>query len=216
MAVLPRRWPLVPTLLVALAALVMMSLGVWQLDRRTQKEAMIALISANPGKPPVAFPERGPVAPEMLYRRSSVLCTDVENWTKEGGRAADGSMGFRYIARCRTGSGGTGALVELGVSDRPDLTPGWAGGEVHGWVAQEPDHRSLLSHLTGPEIILRPMLVAEASPVAGWKAPAPPNIDNIPNNHLSYAVQWFAFALIALVIYTLALKRRESNAAGDS
>ena len=39
-------------------------------------------------------------------------------------------------------------------------------------------------------------------------ASAPPSPDTIPNNHLSYAIQWFLFAGIALIIYTLALRQR--------
>lgn len=39
-------------------------------------------------------------------------------------------------------------------------------------------------------------------------ASAPPSPDTIPNNHLSYAVQWFLFAGIAAVIYALALRQR--------
>jgi cytochrome oxidase assembly protein ShyY1 len=35
---------------------------------------------------------------------------------------------------------------------------------------------------------------------------APPSIEQIPNNHRSYAIQWFLFALIAVVIYLLALR----------
>ena len=30
----------------------------------------------------------------------------------------------------------------------------------------------------------------------------------MPNNHLAYAVQWFLFALTALVIYAIALRKR--------
>jgi len=30
----------------------------------------------------------------------------------------------------------------------------------------------------------------------------------VPNNHLAYAVQWFLFALVAGVIYVIALRRR--------
>ncbi|NBO00626.1 MAG: hypothetical protein EBV21_04095 [Betaproteobacteria bacterium] len=31
---------------------------------------------------------------------------------------------------------------------------------------------------------------------------------DLPNNHLSYAVQWFLFAFVALVIYALAVRKR--------
>ncbi len=37
---------------------------------------------------------------------------------------------------------------------------------------------------------------------------APPDPNDLPNNHLAYAGQWFFFALTALVIYWLALRRR--------
>ncbi len=33
----------------------------------------------------------------------------------------------------------------------------------------------------------------------------------MPNNHLSYAVQWFSFAATALIIYALALRRRRRD-----
>ena len=45
----------------------------------------------------------------------------------------------------------------------------------------------------------------------GLVASALPTPDSIPNNHLSYAIQWFLFAAIAGVIYVLALKRRERH-----
>ena len=52
------------------------------------------------------------------------------------------------------------------------------------------------------------MRLGAASPGPGLAASAPPSPDIIPNNHLSYAVQWFLFAGIALVIYTIALRQR--------
>ena len=43
----PRRWPLIPTLLVLAAAAIMVALGVWQLQRKGEKEALIALYERN-------------------------------------------------------------------------------------------------------------------------------------------------------------------------
>jgi surfeit locus 1 family protein len=45
-------------------------------------------------------------------------------------------------------------------------------------------------------------------PVGGLAANAAPDPADLPNNHLAYAGQWFFFALTALVIYVLALRRR--------
>ena len=50
-------------------------------------------------------------------------------------------------------------------------------------------------------------LVAGSAP-QGLEAVAPPSLSSVPNNHRSYAIQWFAFALIAAIIYVLALRMR--------
>ena len=47
-----------------------------------------------------------------------------------------------------------------------------------------------------------------APPQAGLAQLALPDPRDLPNNHLSYAVQWFLFATTALVIYVLALRKK--------
>jgi len=202
------RFPLLPTLVVAAAILVMIGLGVWQLQRRGEKETMLALAAANPAKPPISFPSMPPVPAEMLFRRSSLHCLHVVGWQTEAGRAADGSVGYRYIAQCSTGAEGPGALVALGVAKQPDLRPNWKGGQVRGWISEEPDHRALLGRLSGDALPLRPMLIAERAS-EGLEPVAPPSVEDVPNNHLAYAVQWFFFAAVAAFIYVLALRRRK-------
>ncbi|MFZ2995488.1 SURF1 family protein [Sphingobium sp.] len=202
-----RRIPILPTLLVAVAAIVMMALGVWQLQRRTEKAHALELAASNPGKPAVAFPKLPPVAPDLLFRPSSLHCLRVVGWQVEAGRAADGSTGYRHIAQCATGAEGPGALVAIGVTDRPDARPNWTGGQIAGWISEEPDHRALIMRIGGKAPPLRPMLIARSAP-AGLKPSAPPSAADVPNNHLAYAVQWFFFAGIAIIIYILALRRR--------
>ena len=202
-----RRLPLLPTIIVLLAVATMIGLGVWQLQRRTEKAAAIAVLRANPAKPSVAFPKLPPVDPDLMFRRSSVNCLRVNGWRREAGRAADGSTGFRLIAQCATGAEGPGVLVNIGVSPRVDGTPDWTGGQVEGWISQEPDHRSLRSRLLSNAPPLRPMLIAR-QPAPGLKAATPPHADDIPDNHLAYAVQWFLFAGVALLIYAIAVRKR--------
>jgi len=209
-----RRLPILSTLIVAIAIAVMIGLGVWQLQRSGEKEAMLAILRANPAKPSTRFPEVGPVPSDLLFRQSSAHCLRVVGWRDEAGRAADGSMGFRYIAECATGAEGPGVLVNLGVGTKPALKPEWTGGQVEGWIAEEPDHRSLLSRLVEKSTPLRPMLIAR-TPAAGLKAAAPPKVDDVPNNHVAYAVQWFLFAGIAGVIYGLAVRKRLAGSEGS-
>ena len=210
-----QRLPLIPTFIVAAAALVMVGLGFWQLQRRAEKDAMLALAAANPGRPAVAFPTVPPVPPELMFRRSSVYCLRVVGWQTEAGRAADGSTGYRYIAQCATGAEGPGLLIALGIAQKPGVQPNWSGGHVKGWISEEPDHRSLLSRMGGKAPPLRPMLIAERAP-SGLKPVAPPSAADVPNNHLAYAVQWFFFAAVAAIIYLLALRRRPPPPAGSS
>lgn len=201
------RIPLIPTLVVAVAVIIMVALGIWQLQRRAEKDAALVMAAANPAKPAIAFPALAPVDPAILFRPSSVHCLRVVGWRTEAGRAADGSTGFRSIAQCVTGAEGPGALVEVGIAQMPDFKPQWTGGQIEGWISQEPDHRALLSRIGGQAPPLRPMLIARIAP-PGMKAAAPPNVADVPNNHLAYAVQWFFFAAIAVIIYGLALRRR--------
>lgn len=203
-----RRPPLIPTLLVASACALMVALGIWQLRRAAEKEALIALYEANRAmSSEIAFPAMPPVPETALFRASQAFCLAPVGWRVAAGRAASGESGFRYIAECQTGAEGPGLLADMGVARKPDLKPAWHGGMVAGIVTLEPDSRSLISRLAGKSPPLRPMLVARA-PAPGLKPSAPPTTRDVPNNHLAYAVQWFLFAGVAAIIYALALRRR--------
>jgi cytochrome oxidase assembly protein ShyY1 len=210
-----RKLPLIPTLVVAAAVAVMIGLGIWQIGRASEKEALIALYRANLARPAIAFPELGPVPREAMFRTSSVHCLEVVKWRTEGGRAADGTTGNRHIAACRTGAEGPGALIDLGVAQDPAVKPKWAGGIASGMITTEPDHGSAIARLFGGGTVLAPMLVADR-PAAGLRASARPSPDTVPNNHRSYAVQWFLFALIAAVIYLLAVAKRQREEANKA
>jgi cytochrome oxidase assembly protein ShyY1 len=65
----------------------------------------------------------------------------------------------------------------------------------------------LVSGIIGPDRKSRMRLVAAGAP-PGLERSAPPSLSTVPNNHRSYALQWFFFAFIALVIYALAVRKR--------
>jgi surfeit locus 1 family protein len=196
-----RRLPVLPTLLVALAAAAMVALGLWQLlDRRPKKLALLAQIAANPTLPPIAFPR----APDetLLFRRAQGFCLQPVAMRLEGAGAA----GFRVIATCRTGAEGPGLTVQLGTTRDPRARIAWPGGAVTGTIAHAPDSRSMIAAAfdRAPAGL---MLVA-TTPPAGLTANAPPDPAEIANPHLGYAIQWFAFATAAIVIYGAALRAR--------
>ncbi|MCW2393953.1 MULTISPECIES: SURF1 family protein [unclassified Sphingobium] len=202
-----RRVPLVPTVLVGLAVAVMIALGIWQIGRAHQKEAALDAWRANLHLPLTAFPRQNPTDQSYMFRRLAAQCLRVVDWQVIGGRARSGETGWRHIAYCATGAEGPGLVVDMGVSVRPDGKTDWQGGPVTGTATHEPDNSSLLARVQGKASPLRLMIVAE-EPAPGLLASAPPDPSSVPNNHRSYAVQWFLFATIALVIYALALRKR--------
>lgn len=202
-----RRVPVVPTLIVVLAAAIMVALGVWQLQRKGEKEALIVLLDANVKNPAlVTFPELPPVPSALLFRKSSVVCLEPMRWDARGGADRAGKVGYRLVADCRTGAEGPGVLVDMGVSDGY-APPDWSGGTVTGMIVPGPNQPSIIARLTGRAVPPRVMLLSD-QPAPGLRASATPTPEDIPNNHLAYAVQWFLFAAIALAIYGLAIRRR--------
>ncbi|MGN6689611.1 MAG: SURF1 family protein [Sphingopyxis sp.] len=203
----PRRWPVIPTIIVSCAVAAMVALGVWQLQRKGEKEALIALYERNMAMSSlVAYPKLPPVPDALLFRKSSVVCLEPVRWDPRSGTDRKGNSGIRMIADCRTGAEGPGVLVDVGTSD--DFTPPkWSGGTVQGTVVPGPEQPTLVARLMGNAVPARAMLVAD-TPVAGLRASAVPSGADVPNNHLAYAFQWFFFAAVALIIYALAVRRR--------
>jgi len=200
------RFPLIPTILVALAVAAMIGLGVWQLERRSEKLAALEQYAANFGKPEMAFP-RLPIGDQYLFRRATAYCLQVVGWQSQGGRSIKGSNGYRHLAQCRTGAEGAVLLIDMGVAPDPKFQPVWKGGKVTGTITHAPDHRPLLAGLFDSEP-KHLMLISEAA-ARGLEPTARPDLSSVPNNHLAYAVQWFLFAAVASVIYLLALKWRQ-------
>jgi cytochrome oxidase assembly protein ShyY1 len=188
-----RRLPLIPTILVALAMAAMIGLGIWQLERRKEKEALLASYATAANLPPIGWPSIPPKEPLPLFRSATGNCLWVVGFRTAAGQNRQGDPGFLVIADCRTGMEGPGLSVELGWSKDPNAGRTYRGGLVSGVIA--------------PDKLSRMRLVA-ASPGPGLEASAPPSPAIIPNNHLSYAIQWFLFAGIAALIYFLALRQR--------
>lgn len=184
-----RKVPFVPTVVVLVAVCIMVALGVWQLGRADEKTALLSrYAAAGTNTEIVDWPRDEERAEAVLYRRSRVECAKVSMIDEVAGTAASGEKGWAHRAHCTNAPGKGDVLVDIGWSRAPDPVA-WTGGEVEGVIAP------------GPRLVADPA-------VAGLELLAKPDPNDLPNNHLSYAVQWFLFALTALVIYGLALRRR--------
>jgi len=188
-----RNVPIISTIVVLAAVATMVMLGFWQLGRMDEKETQIAQYTAALQSGDLrAFPgDDGGVFEEAdLFHPTAFECTDVIAREAISGRSKAGQSGYAQIVTCQTERGP--ADVKLGWSASP-VFPDWNGGMVAGLIA--PGGRD------GARVQL-------SQPVAGLRPLATPDPNDLPNNHLAYAGQWFFFALTALVIYFLALRSR--------
>ena len=197
-----RRLPVIPTLVVALAVATMIALGIWQLRRAAWKEALLADYGRAAALPAVDLDPllaSGRPLPALSFRRALVTCEARDApVTAQAGRSTGDATGQAYYVACRpAASGDAGRLrINAGWADRPDAARRLT---LSGLVAGR-------LGVVGPD---GPITLVAATPAAPLTiASAPPDLAAIPNNHLSYALQWFAFALTAAVIYLLAVRRR--------
>ena len=194
-----RRLPLVPTVIVLAAVATMIALGVWQLGRGRQNDALLSQYRAAQGLPPVGWPG-GAIRDEQLplFRQASGMCLEPVATKLIAGRNREGVSGFSHLVDCRTGAEGPGMRVDVGWSRGPKSGVPWRGGPLGGVVAPDGEMR---------------MRLLSAEGLGGLEPSARPDIADVPNNHRSYAVQWFLFAAAALVIYLLAVRGKLQGAA---
>ena len=188
-----KRLPIIPTILVAAAVSTMIGLGLWQASRAQWKNALLARYEAARTMPAIGWPTMPIKDPLPLFRKASGTCLRVAGYRTRPGQNLSGEPGFLIIADCVTGAEGPGMAVEMGWSKNPAAGRGWGGGSVSGVVAPDRDQR---------------MRLVVDKPLQGLAGSAPPSPESIPNNHLSYAFQWFFFAITALVIYGIAVRKR--------
>ncbi|MBH5322083.1 SURF1 family protein [Aurantiacibacter sediminis] len=192
-----RKVPIIPTIIVLAAACVMVALGVWQLGRADEKNALIAEFESASEQAPVQLSEQS--LDGLLYRTVEYSCTNPTEWNAIAGRSDTGRTGYSQQFLCGVLSvEGTSEAAQapeiyavVGWSPGPN-EPDWSGGNITGVLTQlGDDYRITL-----------------AEPVNGLEASAAPDPSDMPNNHLAYAGQWFFFALTALLIYGFALRKR--------
>lgn len=198
-----RRFPLLATLVVVAAIALMICLGLWQIRRAHWKEALLAEYAIAESMPAVDLDpllDGRTRLPPLSFRRALITCHahDAAPDVRAGRSAAD-LPGQVYYIPCRPGAGGFAGRIRInaGWAARPDAAARLnMGGLVAGRLG--------LVEADGP------VTLTAATPAPPLAPSQGPNIANIPNNHRFYAVQWFAFAAIALVIYVLALRRRRA------
>lgn len=183
-----RQLPIIPTIIVLTAVATMIALGVWQLERADEKAALIVKYEAAiSGREFTDWPMTDAQVGDRLYRMTRVTCTEVLGRRSAAANSAEGRKGQAQIATCKLANGRE-AEIALGFTRMPE-EGNWQGGAVAGMIAP------------GPRLVAMP-------PQPGLQPLARPDPRDLPNNHMAYAGQWFFFAMTALVIYFLAIRKR--------
>lgn len=194
-------------------------LGIWQLHRLGERRALNARLEARLALPALEL-ESGVLKPppdSLAYRRAIAHGVFAfADQVVEGGRSFQGAPGVHVVTPLRLPDG-TGVLVVRGWSYAPDaFTADLA-------ALTEPESTTVTGVLLPPSgwggvhpeslavgYPLLPLLLRRVEPVPGQPralraVPLPPRSDG---PHLSYAVQWFAFAGIAAVGGVILARRR--------
>ena len=216
-----------------LGFVILIGLGTWQVERLHWKEGLIAERAARLAAPPLAL-ATVPAGPEAYdLRRVSLAGTYLND--KEllyGPRAYRGESGWRVVTPLRLDDGSY-AMVDRGwvpetrkaKATRPE---GQLGGRVtiegvlrakprHGWFTPDndpahdqwytPDVTQMAAHLGLAPV--HPWLVeAGPAPNPGGFPIGGGTLAPLPNDHLQYAITWYALAGALVVIYILANRRR--------
>ena len=192
-----KRIPVIAIVIVAAAVAAMVALGIWQLRRAEWKQQLLAQYEAAPKLPPIAFPTAPSKGQLPLFRWATGFCIKPIGQRGIAGENRKGEPGYVHIVQCSTGAEGPGMAVEVGWSKDPNAKWAWPGGPVTGMIA--------------PDRLQKIRLVAASAP-PGLQPSAMPSAETVvqttPAGHRFYALQWFAFAAAALVIFLLALRKQ--------
>jgi len=203
-----RRPPFFATLVVLIAVGAMIALGFWQLHRRAWKETMLARFAAAEQIAAPLAVTGADLPPNAAYRHILWNCPETGADQVVGGRNADGRSGWAHVVPCIHGSGEVATMVPVVIGWSFAVAPvQWAGGQLAGVAVPGPKSGVVLPPTAAGPRKADWHIIADP-PLAGLVANARPDPRDIPNNHWSYAIQWFAFAATALIIYLLALRRR--------
>ncbi|MDG3040653.1 SURF1 family protein [Roseicyclus marinus] len=198
----------------AVGIAILVSLGVWQLQRLGWKEAILADIEARIADAPVALPD-APDPEADRYLPVEVAGRIGEEALRVLVSQRGIGAGYRLISVLET-AGGRRVLLDRGVLPVADDLPAPPDGvvavlgnlhwpeerdgftpenDVAGniWFAR--DVGVMAAHL-GTEPVL--VIARAMEPAEAGVTPLPVTSEGIPNDHLNYAVTWFLLALVWL------------------
>jgi surfeit locus 1 family protein len=206
----------------AVAAVVFIRLGFWQIGRLHERRARNATIAAQQHDAPVGFLAL-PADTALAHYRSAMLVGryDYEHELVLTGRTRHGSPGVELLTPVHLAGSDRAVLVDRGWVYSPDASTvdraRWREGDsarVAGYVELYPPNAGVTTSSFGPRIVRRASRSEIAAkipyPVAPYYLVAMGDTSSAAHParreallldegpHRSYAIQWFCFAAIAV------------------
>jgi surfeit locus 1 family protein len=206
-------------IVLAIAFLILVSLGTWQVERLQWKEALIADMEAMRHAPPISLDALSQMPKpdlEAEYRPLTVSGRFDHAGEQYFYATHDGQVGYHVYTPLIMADGRVlfvnRGFVPEDLKDPAKRAEGQIAGEVHvtGLYRRElTDLRAMAVAANIPEGRLEHFFLdADATPnPGGWPKGGVTQVD-LPNNHLSYAVTWYGLAATLLVVSVLAIRRK--------
>ncbi len=220
---------LVPAISTVVMLLVLVGLGIWQMERLAWKTGLLAAIDHAERAPAVPLGEGDPPAFAKLvatgvFRPGLTGLYGAEVRDTPTGPALGGQL-LAVLDR----AAGLPLLVDLGWVQTPAPLPagtvrveGYARpGDRPGLFAARDDLAKRQFYTLDPAAIGAALGVGQVAPfvLVAMGPPAVPDparaLPRPPNNHLSYAITWFGLAAALVVIFALYLRREWARQAGS-
>jgi surfeit locus 1 family protein len=227
--------PTVPATLLTLAGVALfIGLALWQLDRADQKRALLAQASAGASSTVAAAGDALNTLPRYQrvslqgqydshrqilldnmyslqgrpgYRVLTPLQLEGDEWVLvDRGWIAPGATRAQLPA-VNVDERARSVIGRLDHPPRPGIRMGDETQLGEGWprVLHYPTHAQLERVLERP--LAQRIVVLEADQPDGYERASRPLAHVDPSRHIGYAVQWIAFAIVAVVIYVLISRR---------
>jgi surfeit locus 1 family protein len=224
-----------PSIFAGGAFLVLLGLGTWQVERLFWKEGLIAERHAAVTAPPIDLPPSLEAARPLEYHRVRVngrFLNDRELYL--GATSPNGRAGYQVITPLRLADGSS-ILVNRGFIPQERRAPdSRAAGELEGdvtvtgllrlppagkphwfipanspernyWIYVDLPAMAAAAHV---DRVLPFYVDADATPNPGGLPVGGQTPIDLPNDHLQYAITWYALAAGLAVIYILFIRRR--------
>jgi surfeit locus 1 family protein len=230
-------FPIGLTIGTVMVLVLLLTLGVWQVQRLQWKEGLIDQAAATQDMPPVPLATLIGAGDAAEFRRINVDCPGLASAPYvELQSIQDGAAGVRLISACSVTPSQGGApvtylvdrgFVDQAISARPAVQPSDDPVALTAVLRSAPQPTILspapvagrfyardtvaMAQALGvdPAGVAAPTLFAITSSNPDWDAlqPSSPPVA-FSNNHLGYAITWFGLALALVGFYVAILRRR--------